>query len=124
MAAVGADTAAAYGYDGEGIGIAIIDSGIFEHDDLKISKKSKVVYRESFIPGRSKADPFGHGTHVAGIIAGQGAAASTAETFRDEFQGRHEFSTSWAPPFRRRSWPPSSAASCPQAPDLAILASP
>ena len=64
-----------YGLDGTGVGVAIIDSGIFNHDDLQKSSGlgSRIVYSESFIPGDpSTNDAYGHGTHVAGILAGNG----------------------------------------------------
>src|SRR5207302_9463160 len=64
-----------YGLDGTGVGVAIIDSGVFNHDDLQKSSGlgSRVVYSESFIPGDpSTNDAYGHGTHVAGIVAGNG----------------------------------------------------
>jgi serine protease AprX len=64
-----------YGLDGTGIGVAIIDSGVFNHDDLQksIGLGSRIVYSESFIPGDpSTNDAYGHGTHVAGIVAGNG----------------------------------------------------
>lgn len=64
-----------YGLDGTGVGVAIIDSGVFNHDDLQKSGGlgSRIVYSESFIPGdTSTNDAYGHGTHVAGIVAGNG----------------------------------------------------
>jgi len=64
-----------YGLDGTGVGIAVIDSGVFNHDDLKTANGlgSRIVYSESFIPGDlSINDVYGHGTHVAGIVAGNG----------------------------------------------------
>jgi serine protease AprX len=64
-----------YGLDGTGVGIAVIDSGVFGHDDLKnaAGTASRIVYNESFIPGDpSTNDAYGHGTHVAGILAGNG----------------------------------------------------
>ena len=61
------------GWDGTGIGVAVIDSGIYSHPDLLSvrSGESRVVYRKSFIGGQQN-DDFGHGTHVAGIVAGSG----------------------------------------------------
>jgi serine protease AprX len=64
-----------YGLDGTGVGIAVIDSGVFNHDDLKTANGlgSRIVYSESFIPGNTSTnDAYGHGTHVAGIMAGNG----------------------------------------------------
>ena len=63
-----------YGLDGTGVGIAVIDSGVFNHDDLQnTSGASRVVYSESFVANDpSTNDAYGHGTHVAGILAGNG----------------------------------------------------
>jgi len=76
-AAVNASTAQQYGLDGSGIGVAIIDSGIYEHPDLAKGNGwgSRVVYHESFVP-KTNLDDFGHGTHVAGIVAGNGESSS------------------------------------------------
>src|SRR5215472_7351969 len=55
-----------YGVDGTGIGIAVIDSGVYQHDDLMTADgtASRIVYNESFVPGDpSTNDAYGHGTH-------------------------------------------------------------
>jgi serine protease AprX len=68
------------GYDGSGIGIAVIDSGIrANHPDLQslYTGYSRVVYSQSFVSGDSSVDDaYGHGTHVAGLLAGNGQVSS------------------------------------------------
>ncbi len=72
-----------WGYDGAGVGVAVIDSGITAwHDDLTYNGQSTAVavVRRPARRGvrrlrQRPPEPYddnGHGTHVAGIIAGNG----------------------------------------------------
>ena len=85
MRAVRADVARQEwpGLDGRGVGIALVDTGVALHPDLDRSK-SPLKPIEVEIVGRERgfADPFGHGTHVAGILNGNGLMSSTPESFR------------------------------------------
>ena len=60
--------------DGTGIGIAILDSGIdTSHASfLNRSNGVRVVYSEDFTGEGRTDDPYGHGTHVAALAAGNG----------------------------------------------------
>jgi serine protease AprX len=70
------------GYDGSGIGVAVIDSGITSwHDDLAEGGAQRVDAFVDFVNGRQTVyDDYGHGTHVAGIIAGNGFDSNGART--------------------------------------------
>jgi len=89
-ATVGSDIAQKNGWDGTGVGIAVIDSGINSVRDLQdqsSSSTTRIVYNQSFISGTtSTTDQYGHGTHVAGIIAGN-AASSTGSGYTRSFYG-------------------------------------
>jgi serine protease AprX len=72
-----------FGYDGSGVGVAIVDSGITAwHDDLSEGGTGQRVARfVDFVSGETTAhDDYGHGTHVAGIIAGNGMDSDGART--------------------------------------------
>jgi serine protease AprX len=61
------------GVTGQGVTIAVIDSGITAHPALV----GKIVANKSFVTGDPLVtDAFGHGTHIAGTIVGNGSAAS------------------------------------------------
>ena len=85
-ATVGADVVRQQlGYDGAGIGVAVIDSGVTPwHNDLAdpaAPQTQRVDRFVDFVGGQSQPyDDYGHGTHVAGIIAGNGADSNGART--------------------------------------------
>jgi serine protease AprX len=77
------------GYTGAGVGVAIIDSGITNwHDDLTNTTSKLFPYGNQrvakfvdFVNGRTLPyDDNGHGSHVAGIIGGNGKDSSGEKT--------------------------------------------
>lgn len=92
--AVFADIAYSYGWTGQGIGVAVIDSGVTQHGDLMNGAASRIVYSQSFVPNNtSTADAYGHGTRVAGIIAGDATLSSGTGSTR-KYQGFRRARTS------------------------------
>ncbi len=75
-----APTSTVSGLDGTGIGIAIIDSGIYtSHRELiDSSGKLRTVYNQDFTGEGTTKDIYGHGTHVASIAAGNSYVSSGA----------------------------------------------
>src|SRR5262249_52470522 len=67
---INARAASQVGYDGTGIGVAIIDSGVIDIPDFH-NQHSRIVYAQDFVGGGT-TDKYGHGSHVAGIVAGDG----------------------------------------------------
>jgi serine protease AprX len=88
--AINASIALKYGFNGNGVTVAVIDSGIMDtHPDLQdATGKSRVVYAESFnlTEGNDYFDRYGHGTHVSGILGGD-ASQSSGRTYTRTFMG-------------------------------------
>lgn len=100
------------GFVGTNVGIAVIDSGMqsipdlgtaawnalppnqpaslrfpYVPDEAAPGNYGRIVYSQNFVPNANDAlDRFGHGTHVAGLIAGNGAQ-STGKNFVYTYRG-------------------------------------
>ena len=60
------------GITGKGIAAAVLDTGIYEHEDFRVYGNRICCFKD-FVQGRSNPyDDNGHGTHVSGIIASGG----------------------------------------------------
>lgn len=60
------------GLDGKGISIAVLDTGVYPHEDLT-AHGDRIVAFVDFVNNHDVPyDDNGHGTHVAGIIGGDG----------------------------------------------------
>ncbi len=60
------------GLTGKGIGVAILDTGIFPHQDFD----NRILAFQDFLNHkRNPYDNNGHGTHISAIIGGSGAAS-------------------------------------------------
>jgi serine protease AprX len=74
-----------YNLSGSGVTVAVVDSGVHSLLDLNapgllgtgLLGSNRIVANANFVPGTTSADDScGHGTHVSGIIAGDGQSSS------------------------------------------------
>jgi serine protease AprX len=73
---IGADRVWSQGGSGRGVSVAVLDSGVARDPDLTQSS-NRILASVGFAGERDSArpDPGGHGTHVAGTIAGDGTSS-------------------------------------------------
>jgi serine protease AprX len=84
-ATVNAPFAWQMGLNGSGVAVAVIDSGIIDVPDLHGSKY-RVIYSQNIIGPGIANDMYGHGSHVAGIVGGNGDN-STGPNYFYTFKG-------------------------------------
>jgi serine protease AprX len=73
----------AAGFDGTGIGIAVLDSGIDTNHTAFLGRSSnnlRVIVSRDFTGEGRTDDPYGHGTHVASIAAGNARISNAQYT--------------------------------------------
>ena len=78
------------GITGAGIGVGVIDTGVAgDQPDFKdAAGNSRIVANVITSPGaKTPGDGFGHGTHVAGIIAGDSNQRAAGDPFKGKYVG-------------------------------------
>ena len=87
--ATGADRAWRAGLTGQGVGIAVVDTGIAgDLPDFAAGSRSRVIASVVTNPCASDADDrVGHGTHVAGLIAGNSLNDPEGRRLRGRYMG-------------------------------------
>ena len=80
------------GYTGKGVGVAVIDTGIAgDLPDFRVSESdstSRVIATAVTSPAAGNAeDGFGHGTHIAGLIAGNGTNRPADDPLNGKYAG-------------------------------------
>ena len=88
-ATTGANVANGLGYTGENIGVAILDSGSPGPTQFKdFWGRNRIVYEQDFTGSAlGPRDEFGHGTHVAGILAGRPDTMDGLKVLKNDMKG-------------------------------------
>ncbi|WP_352420468.1 S8 family peptidase [Proteiniborus sp.] len=75
-ASIGSSFPREMGLKGEGVTVAVVDTGVSPHNDLT-RPRNRIVGFKDFVNDKAKPyDDNGHGTHVAGIIASNGFSSN------------------------------------------------
>ncbi|HEX2085804.1 MAG TPA: S8 family peptidase [Solirubrobacteraceae bacterium] len=87
-----AERAWGMGTTGKGIGVAVVDTGIAgDHPDFRVSqadRSSRVIATAVTNPAATNArDTYGHGTHIAGLIAGNGTNRDAGDPLFGRYAG-------------------------------------
>lgn len=73
---IGLSWAHSRGILGQGIGVAVMDTGICRHNDFFSNKDRTIIFKD-FLNGRDNCyDDNGHGSHVCGILGGNGTMSN------------------------------------------------
>ena len=67
-----ADSSLVQTFTGKSIGVAVLDTGIYPHDDFILPSNRIVAFQDFIHHQKFCYDDNGHGTHVCGIIGGNG----------------------------------------------------
>ena len=91
--AVSTSSSSDNGVDGTGIGIAVIDSGIYTAHRSFLGKNNniRVVVNKDFTGEGRTDDLYGHGSHVASIAAGNGRVSKWDLSRHCSERQRHQF---------------------------------
>jgi serine protease AprX len=86
---VGAPSLYPAGTTGAGVGVAVIDTGVAGLPDFNDgSGQSRIIYQAKFSANTNDTDDYmGHGTHVAGIIAGNSWANAANPSAQGKYLG-------------------------------------
>ena len=66
---INADAIWNWGYDGSGVKVAILDTGV---DNGHVELSDSIILTKNFVSGSPSEDTDGHGTHISGIVTGNG----------------------------------------------------
>ena len=87
---IGAVNAWTRGFTGAGVGVAVIDTGIAgDLTDFRDGAGASRVLANAVVNpvAQDAGDDYGHGTHVAGLIAGNGAHRAAGDPLRGAYGG-------------------------------------